>query len=50
MSCLLDSEVETKVGLERPGFELEELAMMLLPTSVLQLMVVSKLISELVGP
>ena len=50
MSCLLDSEVEPKDGSERPGFELQELAMVLLPTSVLQIRVVSKLSSELVGP
>ena len=47
MFCLLDSEVEPKVGSERPGlFELEELAMVLKPTSVLKPKVVSKL-SEL---
>ena len=49
MFCLLDSEVEPKVWSERPGlFELEELAMVLKPTSVLKPKVVSKL-SELAG-
>ena len=49
MFCLLDSEVEPIVGSERPGlFELEELAMVLKPTSVLKPKVVSKL-SELAG-